>query len=128
MRRPVGAHGSNPAKARMTDAAAPVTPPARAICSGRSNGETAMDAIVKPFKSSSPEKPPLSDHVRAAPAPVTPKPTRDEALAAVRTLIAFAGDNPDREGLLDTPRRVVDAYEELYAGYRECPADVLERT
>jgi GTP cyclohydrolase IA len=46
----------------------------------------------------------------------------------VRTLIAYAGDNPDREGLLDTPRRVIDAYEELYAGYRECPADVLERT
>jgi GTP cyclohydrolase IA len=103
----------------MTDAAAPVTPPAF----GRSNGETAMDAVVKPWP-----KPTLSDHVRAAPEPVAPKPSREEALAAVRTLIAYAGDNPDREGLLDTPRRVIDAYEELYAGYRECPADVLERT
>jgi GTP cyclohydrolase IA len=119
MRRPVAAHGSKAAKARMTDAAAPVTPPAF----GRSNGETAMDAVVKPWP-----KPTLSDHVRAAPEPVAPKPSREEALAAVRTLIAYAGDNPDREGLLDTPRRVIDAYEELYAGYRECPADVLERT
>lgn len=93
-----------------------------------------MDAVVKPGivkpwpKSSPPEKPALSDHVRAAPEPVVPKPSREEALAAVRTLIAYAGDNPAREGLIDTPRRVIDAYDELYAGYRECPADVLERT
>jgi GTP cyclohydrolase I len=120
MRRPVAAHGSNLPKARMTDAAAPVTPPA----SGRSNGETAMDAVVRPWpKSSSAEQPALSD-----PAPVVPKPSREQALAAVRTLIAYAGDDPDREGLRDTPKRVIDAYEELYSGYRECPADVLERT
>jgi hypothetical protein len=49
-------------------------------------------------------------------------------LRPVRTLIAYAGDDPDREGLRDTPKRVIDAYEELYSGYRECPADVLERT
>jgi GTP cyclohydrolase IA len=103
----------------MTDAAAPVTPPAF----GRSNGETAMDAVVKPWP-----KPPVSDHVRAAPEPVVPRPSREEAMAAVRTLIAYAGDNPDREGLLDTPKRVIDAYGELYAGYRESAADVLERT
>jgi GTP cyclohydrolase I len=59
---------------------------------------------------------------------VVPKPTREQALAAVRTLIAYVGDNPDREGLRDTPKRVIDAYEELYSGYRECPVDVLERT
>jgi GTP cyclohydrolase I len=88
-----------------------------------------MDAVVKPWPKSSPaEKAPLSEHVRAAPEPVAPKPSREEALAAVRTLIAYAGDNPQREGLLDTPKRVIDAYEELYSGYRECPADVLERT
>ena len=46
----------------------------------------------------------------------------------MRTLIAYIGDNPGREGLLDTPKRVVDAYEELYRGYRECPAEVLDRT
>jgi len=88
-----------------------------------------MDAVIKPWpKHSLGDKPPLSEHVRAAPEPVVPKPTREEALAAVRTLIAYAGDNPDREGLLETPRRVIDAYDELYAGYRECPVDVLERT
>jgi GTP cyclohydrolase I len=88
-----------------------------------------MDAVVKPWPKSSPaEKPNLSEHVRAAPEPIVPKPSREEALAAVRTLIAYAGDNPNREGLLDTPKRVIDAYEELYSGYRACPADVLERT
>jgi GTP cyclohydrolase I len=97
-----------------------------------------MDAIVKPWpkgpladKSAQPAQPDrsqLSDHVRAAPQPVAPRPTREEAEAAVRTLIAYAGDDPSREGLLDTPKRVVGAYEELYRGYRECPAEVLDRT
>jgi GTP cyclohydrolase IA len=88
-----------------------------------------MDAVIKPWPKFSPaEDANLSDHVRAAPAPVVPKPSREQALAAVRTLIAYAGDNPDREGLRDTPKRVIDAYEELYSGYRECPVDVLERT
>jgi GTP cyclohydrolase I len=54
-------------------------------------------------------------------------PSRDEAEAAVRTLIAWAGDDPDREGLLDTPRRVVKAYEELFAGYRQDAGDILSR-
>jgi GTP cyclohydrolase IA len=82
-----------------------------------------MDAILKPFP-----KQQLSEHVRAAPRPVSPKPSREEAEAAVKTLIAFAGDDPGREGLRDTPRRVVSAYEELFRGYGECPLDVLERT
>ncbi len=82
-----------------------------------------MDAIVKPWPKTS-----LSDHVRAAPAPVTPRPSREEAEAAVRTLISYAGDDPAREGLLDTPKRVVGAYEEIYRGYGECPAEVLDRT
>ena len=82
-----------------------------------------MDAIIKSFPKAG-----LSEHVRAAPEPVEPRPSREEAAAAVRTLIAFAGDDPNREGLLDTPARVVNAYEELFRGYRECPADVLERT
>jgi GTP cyclohydrolase IA len=87
-----------------------------------------MDAVVKPWPKSSPaDQPTLSDHVRAAPEGVVPKPTREQAQAAVRTLIAYAGDNPDREGLRDTPKRVIDAYDELYSGYRECPVDVLER-
>lgn len=82
-----------------------------------------MDAIVKPWPKTG-----LSDHVRSAPAPVTPRPSREEAEAAVRTLIAYAGDDPAREGLLDTPKRVVGAYEEIYRGYGECPAEVLDRT
>ena len=70
----------------------------------------------------------LSEHVRAAPQPVGPRPSREQAEEAVRTLIAYAGDNPGREGVLDTPKRVIDAYEEIYQGYRECPAEVLDRT
>ena len=49
-------------------------------------------------------------------------------MAAVRTLLAWAGDNPDREGLLDTPQRVVDAYGEWFAGYHGDPAKELSRT
>jgi GTP cyclohydrolase IA len=54
------------------------------------------------------------------------KPTREEAMAAVRTLLRWAGDDPAREGLLDTPKRVVKAYEELFKGYAERPEDVLD--
>src|SRR6266481_5046183 len=84
----------------------------------RSNGETVMDAVVKPWP-----KQPLSDHVRAVPQPAEPRPSREDAEAAVRTLIAYIGDNPDREGLVETPKRVVDAYGEVYRGYRECPVE-----
>jgi GTP cyclohydrolase I len=55
-------------------------------------------------------------------------PTREEAEAAVKTLLRWAGDDPEREGLLDTPARVVRAYEEFFAGYREDPNQYLERT
>ena len=51
-----------------------------------------------------------------------------EAEAAVRTLIRWAGDNPDREGLLDTPSRVLKVYNELFVGYNEDPAEVLAKT
>ncbi|MGK2739386.1 GTP cyclohydrolase I FolE [Tepidicaulis sp. LMO-SS28] len=56
------------------------------------------------------------------------RPTREEAEKAVRTLIAWTGDNPDREGLLETPNRVVRAYEEFFAGYQEDPDEVLGKT
>jgi GTP cyclohydrolase IA len=55
------------------------------------------------------------------------KPSREEAEEAVRTLLRWAGDNPEREGLLETPARVVKAYEELFSGYRQDPKEVLER-
>jgi GTP cyclohydrolase IA len=54
--------------------------------------------------------------------------TREEAEAAVRTLIRWAGDDPDREGLRATPSRVVRAYEEWFAGYKDHPRDYLQRT
>lgn len=56
------------------------------------------------------------------------RPTRDEAEAAVRTLIAWAGDDPRREGLIETPKRVVDAYGEWFAGYTGDAAAELTRT
>jgi len=56
------------------------------------------------------------------------KPTRAEAEAAVRTLINWAGDDASREGLLDTPARVVDSYAEFFAGYHADPKEALSKT
>lgn len=56
------------------------------------------------------------------------RPSRKEAEAAVRTLISWAGDDPAREGLIETPKRVVKAYEEFFAGYDEDPDQVLGKT
>ncbi len=56
------------------------------------------------------------------------RPSKEEARDAVRTLIKWAGDDPDREGLLDTPDRVVRAYEEYYSGYRQDPVAILRKT
>ncbi len=58
----------------------------------------------------------------------TARPSRAEAERAVRTLIAWAGDDPDRDGLRDTPKRVAKAFEDFYAGYRHSAEDALERT
>ena len=57
-----------------------------------------------------------------------PKTRPTEAEAAVRVLLEWAGDDPDREGLLDTPARVARSYHELFAGYRSDPREYLERT
>jgi len=56
------------------------------------------------------------------------RPSRETAEEAVRTLIRWAGDDPDREGLVGTPDRVVRAYEEFFVGYQEDPVDILART
>jgi len=56
------------------------------------------------------------------------KPTREEAMDAVKTMIAWAGDDPTREGLLETPKRVIKAYEEFFAGYEMDPDDILNKT
>jgi GTP cyclohydrolase I len=55
------------------------------------------------------------------------KPSREEAEAAVRTLISWAGDDPSREGLLETPKRVVKSYEEFYGGYDKDPKEILSK-
>lgn len=75
-----------------------------------------MDAIVK--------KEVNLKTVKTKPA----RPSRAEAEEAVKTLILWAGDDPQREGLKDTPGRVVKAYEEFFAGYKEDPADALKKT
>ncbi|MBP1846825.1 GTP cyclohydrolase I [Rhizobium petrolearium] len=72
-----------------------------------------MDAIVKNF--------PASKEKQA-------RPTQQEAEEAIRVLLRWAGDDPAREGLLDTPKRVAVAYRELFAGYEQSPEDVLGRT
>lgn len=83
-----------------------------------------MDAVIKPLRSSA-----ATSSQSATPAdPSQPRPTREEAEAAVRTLISYVGDDPAREGLIATPRRVVEAFDELYQGYGADPADVLDRT
>jgi len=65
---------------------------------------------------------------RASSAASTDRPSREEAEAAVRTLLRWAGDDPTREGLVDTPARVARAYEEFFAGYDIDPVALLERT
>ena len=63
-----------------------------------------------------------------APKPPVKRPSRDEAEAAVRTLIAWAGDDPSREGLLETPARVTKAFGEFFAGYEQDAGTVLSKT
>jgi len=56
------------------------------------------------------------------------KPTESEVHAAVRTMLAWAGDDPSREGLIETPKRVAEAYKEFFAGYDSDPEEILEKT
>ena len=70
----------------------------------------------------------LSPAVQTALTTVSQRPTQAEAEDAVRTLIRWAGDDPDREGLVGTPERVVRSYEEFYAGYDLDPVEILQRT
>ena len=56
------------------------------------------------------------------------KPSREEAMDAIKTIIAWAGDDPTREGLLETPKRVIKAYEEFFAGYDMDPDEILNKT
>ena len=86
-----------------------------------------MDAVVKKF----PEAVPGMGEARFDARPQTrddDRPSRAEAEAAVTTLLRWIGEDPSREGLLETPARVVKAYEELFGGYRMEAGDVLGRT
>src|ERR1700737_1958340 len=87
---------------------------------------------VKPSDAKVPEARPAeldpSEFLAAVVRADQPRPSRAEAEQAGQTLLSYIGENPDREGLLDTPRRVVEAYDELYQGYHQCPAEVLYRT
>lgn len=76
-----------------------------------------MDAVIKNF-------PPLSSD----PAPKPDRPSQEEVEQAVLTLLRWTGDDPAREGLLDTPKRVAKAYREMFAGYDQDPAEELGRT
>jgi GTP cyclohydrolase I len=78
-----------------------------------------MDAVVKSFQ-------PRAESV--AKVDRAERPSREQAEAAARTLIAWIGDDPNREGLLDTPERLVRAYQEFFSGYHVRPEDVLDRT
>jgi len=64
----------------------------------------------------------------STPEPRATRPTQEQAEAAVRTLIAWAGDDPDREGVLETPNRVARAYGEFFAGYQQVPEVILSKT
>ena len=97
-----------------------------------------MDALIKSIRPNKPADGKLpearpgeldpADFMAAVVRADLPRPSRAEAETAVHTLLAYIGEDTAREGLLDTPRRVVEAFDELYQGYHQCPAEVLDRT
>ncbi|MGJ4887004.1 GTP cyclohydrolase I FolE [Bradyrhizobium sp. HKCCYLRH3099] len=106
-----------------------------------------MDTLIKTLRATKPDAKPSdakpsdpklaaerpagldpAEFLAAAVGPDRPRPSRAEAEAAVYTLLNYIGEDPTREGLIDTPRRVVEAYDELFQGYHQCPAEVLDRT
>ena len=78
-----------------------------------------MDAVVKTLSIQPVKRD--TDSIKAK------RPSREEAEAAVRTLIRWAGDDPTREGLIDTPKRVVKAYREIFEGYEQDSSEVLDK-
>lgn len=83
-----------------------------------------MPEPVRDLREGSAQKPTSSPQPASSPG----RPSRDEAEAAVRTLLQWAGDDPTREGLLDTPKRVARAFEEWFVGYETDPEEYLRRT
>ena len=89
----------------------------------------APTAALRPWK----EPRPVNIHLPTSPSPddqatSLPRPTQAEAEDAIRTLLLWAGDDPNREGLLDTPKRVAKAYREWFCGYEEDPVELLARS
>ena len=80
-----------------------------------------MDAVVKNF-------PRVDSKTEITKIEPVERPSREQAEAAARTLIEWIGDNPNREGLRETPKRLVKAFEQVFSGYRDSPDDVLDRT
>lgn len=78
-----------------------------------------MDAIVKSFPNRADAEKTIEHE---------PRPTQAEVEAAVRVLLRWTGDDPDREGLIDTPKRVAKAYREMFSGYAQDPFEELGRT
>jgi GTP cyclohydrolase I len=97
----------------------------RKMCRLRLSGNVEDDVMSAYPNKGSRGNGPLAE-IRASSSDV--RPTRAEAENAVRTLIRYAGDNPEREGLKDTPRRVVESYGEFFSGYGEDPLEILSRT
>ncbi|MTI19365.1 GTP cyclohydrolase I FolE [Rhodobacteraceae bacterium RKSG542] len=79
-----------------------------------------MDAVLRTIGDSTPQT--------SLDQQSTQRPTREEAEAAARTLVMWTGDDIEREGLVETPKRMVKAFEDLFSGYREDPREHLERT
>jgi GTP cyclohydrolase I len=90
--------------------------------------ENFMDTLEPMLGNSTPENSLLNTSKPKSIVSFTNRPSREEAMKAVKTLLAWAGDDPEREGLIDTPQRVVDAYEEWFQGYQADPAKELSRT
>lgn len=91
-----------------------------------------MDAIVKTFApradNTQPARPQDAAPTDYMEKPATDRPSQEEVEAAVSVLLRWTGDNPAREGLIDTPKRVAKAYREMFSGYDQSPADELGRT
>ena len=85
-----------------------------------------MDAVIKQFSSQSAQS--AAQPEAQSKKPVADRPNQAEVEAAVRTLLRWTGDDPKREGLLDTPKRVAKAYREMFSGYDMDPAEELGRT
>lgn len=85
-------------------------------------------SVRAPSRAAATRKPATKAAATGASAKTAPKVTQADAEEAVRTLIRWAGDDPDREGLLGTPDRVARAYREFFAGYATDPASILKRT